>query len=323
MGSGPLLLCDTGWVSHLEKMLEIPSAEAFFTGLGERFSVVRYDKAGSGLSDRTAVDLSFDCQVGALIAIADQLDATHFHLFGASQGGQVVAAIAAREPARTSSLILYGCCANGALLAPAEVRASLLSLVRAHWGLGSQTLAGIFLPDPTEEEVRKFSALQQAAATSEVAALLLDEYYRTDIGSLLPSIQAPTLVLHREGDRATSFRLGREVASLIPNATFVPLSGSAHLFWWGDWKAVLDSMLEFLPAPTPSTPVQLSRRELEVATLVADGLTNQEIAAKLFIAPRTAETHVENVLRKLGFRSRAQVATWVTTQRLDAGGRPT
>jgi hypothetical protein len=45
VGSGPLLLCDTVWVSHLEKMLEIPSAQAFFWGLAERFTVVRYDKA--------------------------------------------------------------------------------------------------------------------------------------------------------------------------------------------------------------------------------------------------------------------------------------
>ena len=57
----------------------------------------------------------------------------------------------------------------------------------------------------------------------------------------------------------------------------------------------------------------LGRRELEVARLVADGLSNKQIAARLFISDRTAATHVGNILNKLGFNSRAQVATWVAS----------
>jgi pimeloyl-ACP methyl ester carboxylesterase/DNA-binding CsgD family transcriptional regulator len=317
IGSGPFLLCDTGWVSHLEAMLGVPSVQAFFGALAERFSVVRYDKAGSGLSDRSGVDLSFDGQVAGLLAIADQLGARRFHLFGASQGAQVVAAIAAREPERTDRLVLFGACSNGAALATEEIRESLLALVRAHWGLGSRALAGVFVPDPTPDEVRQFDRLQRSSASSEVAAVLLGEYYRTDVTGLLHEIDAPTLVLHREQDQATGFALGREVASLIPNANLVPLRGSNHLFWMGDWEAVLEAMLDFLPEPAARGPVRLSPRELEVAGLVAEGLTNQDIARRLFIAPRTAETHVENLLRKLGFRSRAQVAAWMAGRRAD------
>jgi predicted ATPase/DNA-binding CsgD family transcriptional regulator len=57
----------------------------------------------------------------------------------------------------------------------------------------------------------------------------------------------------------------------------------------------------------------LGKRELEVARLVADGLSNKQIAARLFISDRTAATHVGNILNKLGLNSRAQVATWVTS----------
>ncbi|MGW5239199.1 ATP-binding protein [Monashia sp. NPDC004114] len=57
----------------------------------------------------------------------------------------------------------------------------------------------------------------------------------------------------------------------------------------------------------------LTRREQEVARLVAEGLSNQEIAHRLVISPRTAEAHVENVLRKLDFRSRAQIASWIVS----------
>lgn len=314
-GAGPFLLCDTGWVSHLEQMLEIESVRAFFAALAERFAVVRFDKVGSGLSDRTNVDLTFDGQVATLLALADHLDARRFHLFGASQGGQVVAAVAALQPERTTSLVVYGMCARGADLAPENVRASLISLVRAHWGLGSQMMAGIFQPDPTPEDVRVLGEFQRWAATSDTAADLLAEYYRTDVSSPLPKIEAPTLVLHREDDRATRFRLGREVASLIPGAVLVALHGNAHLFWMGDWQAVLAAMLDFLPEQAIPAPVRLSSREAEVASLVAEGLTNQQIGDRLFIAPRTAETHVENIRQKLGFRSRAQVAAWVAAHK--------
>ena len=70
----------------------------------------------------------------------------------------------------------------------------------------------------------------------------------------------------------------------------------------------------------------LTRREDEVAELVAKGMSNKDIAGALVISARTAETHVEHILTKLGFGSRAQIATWVTARQRDAddghGDRP-
>ena len=65
----------------------------------------------------------------------------------------------------------------------------------------------------------------------------------------------------------------------------------------------------------PAAPSPLTRRETEVAELVADGLSNPEIAGRLVISVRTAQGHVENILRKLGFTSRAMIASWVTHRR--------
>ncbi|MET7474763.1 LuxR C-terminal-related transcriptional regulator [Streptomyces sp. NPDC005648] len=81
----------------------------------------------------------------------------------------------------------------------------------------------------------------------------------------------------------------------------------------------LDFALAEEPGPSPDTgtsdgpcddPCPLSRREREVAALVAEGLSNRQIAAVLVLSPRTADRHVENILGKLGFRSRAQIAAW-------------
>lgn len=77
--------------------------------------------------------------------------------------------------------------------------------------------------------------------------------------------------------------------------------------------AIGDEVAEAVPAAAAPTP--LTKREQQVADLIAGGLSNKEIAAKLVIARRTAEGHVERILQKLGFSSRAQIATWVTERR--------
>ena len=88
----------------------------------------------------------------------------------------------------------------------------------------------------------------------------------------------------------------------------------------------MPSMSEMHLGPTPSSraePARLTRRERQVADLVAEGLSNKEIAARLVISQRTAESHVEHILTKLNFTNRAQVAGSITAQRADdVGGQP-
>jgi pimeloyl-ACP methyl ester carboxylesterase len=302
-------------VTHLRDQLELFAFGDFLARLAKRYTVIRYDKPGCGLSagrgrpDPDPASLSFEAQTAVALAVADAAGAARFAMFGASQGGQLAAAIAARHPDRVEELVLYGTCARGRDLAPDAVRDSLVALVRAHWGLGSTMLASIFMSGPTPEDVAAFTRGQRASATAAVAARTLEVYYGTDVAALLPAIRARTLVLHREADQATAFALGQEVAALIPGATLVPLPGSSHLFYHGAWTEVRDATLGFLSLPAGP---RLTGRELEVAALVADGLTNQAIASRLAIAPRTAEAHVENIRRKLDVRSRAQIAAWIT-----------
>ena len=216
VGAGPPLLCDSGWVTHLAAQFELFCFGGFVEALAERYTVIRYDKPGCGLSDRDGADLSFDRQVAAALAVADAVGAGRFSLFGASQGGQLAAAIAAACPDRVDALVLYGTCASGADLAPPEIRDSIVALVRAHWGLGSKMLTSIFIPDPAPEDVEALMRMMRTSASAEVAGRLLEVYYDTDVRALLPGIRARTAVLHREADPATRFELGREVATLIP-----------------------------------------------------------------------------------------------------------
>jgi DNA-binding CsgD family transcriptional regulator len=217
-------------------------------------------------------------------------------------------------------LILYGGYADGHQVAAAEVRTAMLALVRAHWGLGSDVLADVFLPDAGAETKEHFVRLQRAAASAEVACELLAQCYETRVDDLLDSVAAPTLVLHRRDDRAIPYRLGRDLAARVPGARLVSLAGRSHFPYAGDAAAVVGAILEFLgdreprgaptAAPPDRPPSLLTARQLQVAALVAEGLTNRQIAERLGIQERSAEGHVERIRLRLGVSSRARIAAW-------------
>jgi DNA-binding NarL/FixJ family response regulator len=71
-----------------------------------------------------------------------------------------------------------------------------------------------------------------------------------------------------------------------------------------------------MPAVPPAAPGGLTPRELEIAALIANGRSNKAIGAELVISPATVARHVANIMAKLDFRSRAQIAVWITDRRL-------
>jgi DNA-binding CsgD family transcriptional regulator len=178
-------------------------------------------------------------------------------------------------------------------------------------------LADIFLPDGTAEAKVRFAELQRRSTTAEVAAELLGQCYELRVDDLLDRVAAPTLVLHRRDDRAIPYRLGRDLAARIPGARLVSLAGRSHWVFAGDAAAVVREILQFLGASSArpaeraaGPPGTLTARQLQVAALVAGGLTNRQIAGRLGIEERSAEGHVERIRQRLGVRSRAQIATW-------------
>jgi ATP/maltotriose-dependent transcriptional regulator MalT len=224
---------------------------------------------------------------------------------------------AARWPERVDRVVLYGSYADGHALGPPEARTGMVDLVRSHWGLGSRLLADMFGPSWSLEDRAVFTASQRAAADAEVAASLLELIYETDVREDLPRVRAPALVVHREHDRAMRLRGASEVAALLPRAELVTLPGNAHLPWHGDGDAVLRAVAPFLGIEAPPAPAgepdadaldELSTREREVLGLVAQGLSDAQIAARLVISPHTVHRHVANILAKLRLPTRAAAA---------------
>ena len=105
-----------------------------------------------------------------------------------------------------------------------------------------------------------------------MAAKLLDLSYRLNVVELLPRLRVPTLVIHRKGDKAVPFHLGREMASMIPNSRFVPLEGSIHIPFFGDADAVLRITGEFLGIPVDKAPPEQTGVKKEIIDREAQGL---------------------------------------------------
>ncbi|HLJ01907.1 MAG TPA: alpha/beta fold hydrolase, partial [Solirubrobacteraceae bacterium] len=285
----------------------------FFETLSQTHRVVLFDRPGIGLGDPRGHTVGLEADVAVLEDLVDALGLQTVDLFGASQASATMAAYAARHPERVGRLILFGGYAYGPALARPEVRDSLLQLVRAHWGLAASTFAGMFVADAGPDAYEAFARLTKAAASADVAVERLAAGYEVDVRELLPLVRAPSLVMHRRDDRAIRFELGRAMASEIPGARFVALDGSAHIFYVGGSDAVLGAVMDFLGdrrRPPRRELGRLTNREGEVALLVAQGLSNGEIAARLRISERTAEAHLEHIRNKLGFRSRSQIAAW-------------
>src|SRR3954452_25145782 len=176
-GSGPLLLAPAWWVSHVEHDWQQPGFRRFWEELGNGFRLVRYDRPGVGLSDRDvpAAEATVDREVALLAAMLDELDCDRVTLMGGSSGGCTAIAFAARFPERVERLLLYGTYADGASIAPPEVRDAILAAVRSHWGLGSRLLADVFLGDEGNAEREQFAQAQRECCDAETAASLLEQ----------------------------------------------------------------------------------------------------------------------------------------------------
>ena len=312
-GDGPPLVAPAWWVSHLELDWQSPEFRRFWEGVAAGYTLIRYDRLGVGMSDRTMheTDLTIDGEVAVLRALLDELGLERVSLVGGSCGSCTAIAFAAAFPERVERMVLYGSYADGSAIAEPRVTDAILAAVGAHWGLGSRVLSDLFLGSAEHAEHERFAKLQREAADAATAAALLGLVYRLDVRAHLPLVRRPTLVVHRRDDRAVPYRLGREVAAAIPGATFIPLQGSAHFPWHGDVDSVVRACREAL-APEHSTPhdiseperVLLSDREREIIVCVARGLSDREIAEQLVLSPHTVHRHVANIRRKLGRTSR-------------------
>ena len=315
VGEGPLLVFGAKWVSHLEEELDDPRARSFYEDLAQSHRVVRYDRLGSGLSDRVLPGpVSIDLDTRTLRSVIGACGAEPATVFACSCSAVVTASLASRAPELIRKIVFFGSFVSRDDL-PEATRRSIVDFVRVNWALAAQMLAGLIVPHASGSEIDALSRYQRHCADAETAAAFLDLELCSDARPFISSVIMPALVLHRRGDRTVPIGRGRELAALLPNARFIALSGDSHLPHIDDQREVQRALAGFLDDDSTHSSngdSPLSRREAEVLRLVAAGLSNREIAGSLVLSEHTVHRHVANILRKLTQSSRAGAAAQAT-----------
>ena len=318
VGSGPPLVKAPNWLTHLEYDWQSPIWRHWIEGLSRHHSFVRYDTRGCGLSDRDPPEISFEAWVRDLEAVVDALKLDRFPLLGISQGGAIAIAYANRHPERVSHLVLYGAFARGRMKRGGGQEAIdeamlFCKLIELGWGTRNRAFRQVFvtqfLPDASPQLVDAFDELQRESSSARDAVRILQVTTQVDVTDLARNITCPTLIMHATDDGRIPFEEGRVLASLIPDARFVPLESRNHILLETEpaWPRFLEEIDAFLgtSSPTGGAFEGLTVREREVLEFLARGLDNHQIAAHLDLSEKTVRNVVSSILGKLDVESRS------------------
>ncbi|HTO64340.1 MAG TPA: alpha/beta fold hydrolase [Bradyrhizobium sp.] len=257
-GAGRIdILLLPGFVSHVERVWEQPRCRAFLAALAAMGRLIMFDRRGVGLSDRVGLTPGVEATAQDIATVLDAACSRRAVLFGASEGGPACIKFAADHPVRVAGLILFASLAKGSADVdyPHALQASQYELwlqqLVAVWGgpAGIETFAPSLAGDAKAKAW--WAGVLRAAASPGAMKGLLGALRDVDVRHLLGRVSAPTLVLHRRGDRAVRVGAGRHLAGHIAKARFVELDGADHWFFAGDQEPLLASIRPFVADLAP------------------------------------------------------------------------
>jgi pimeloyl-ACP methyl ester carboxylesterase/class 3 adenylate cyclase len=247
------LLMIPGWVTHLALDWHEPRWVGWFERMTAFARIVRFDKRGTGMSDRPPGIPTADERMADALAVMDAAGLERAHVLGWSEGGPLGVMVAVAYPERVQSLVLYGTQARFSRRDDYpfghEESEDRYGELERRWG--SEQLAREFIPDADPAAVRRLAAYYQAAASPSAAVALARANATMDVRGLLASMRVPTLVLNREHDPVAPGETGRYLAERIPAGRFIQLPGSAHAPWLGDAERFCTEVEHFVTGVRP------------------------------------------------------------------------
>ena len=255
VGEGPIdLVLVPEWFSHVEAAWDVAPLARMLTRLGSFCRLIMFDKGGSGLSDPVPLSElpSLEVWIEQVQAVMDAAGSERAALLGDGGGGPMAMMFAATHPERVTALVLvnsFACMVRSADYPPG-IPASAIEPV-AGWlqgGWGTGRVLSVAAPSaPSEGPVfDAYTRLERLSASPGTVGALMPMVLGLDVRSVLSSISAPTLVIHRMDDEYVRREHGRYLADHISAARYVELLGADHHYFFGDADALLDEVQEFL-----------------------------------------------------------------------------
>jgi pimeloyl-ACP methyl ester carboxylesterase/class 3 adenylate cyclase len=284
-GGGPdTLVYAPGTVSHLDLDWEFPLRAELFRRLSSMFRLVRFDKRGTGLSDRPTAMATLEQRADDIRAVMDAAGIDAAYIFGMSEGASMAALFAATHPQRTRALLIWGGMARFVATADHPWGLSrdeadrLIQDVQDHWpsewyirgpgvGLG---------PGADDALVQLCVRYGRAAASPSAAAAYERMNAEIDIRPILGAIKVPTLVMNRTGDPVAACDGARDMASRIPGARFVEFPGDTHALMTIAPERVFAEIEAFV---TGARPIEVDDRVLATILFVDVANSTQALSA--------------------------------------------
>ncbi|MGR2753759.1 adenylate/guanylate cyclase domain-containing protein [Agromyces arachidis] len=260
-GTGPRdLLVIGNWASNVEVLAEHPSMARYLDRLSRFARVICFDKRGAGLSDPVPLNAlpTLEHWIDDARAVLDAVGSESAALLGDAEGGPMAMTFAATHPERTRALVLVNTFArmlrddDYPIGMPEEASERLLVEWERGWGRGDVVLP-LSAPGVADDpQMQRWAGRYMRLSASPAAATRIYRWVlHLDVRSVLPSINVPTLVLHRAGNRHYRAAMGRYLAEHIPGATYVELPGADWYPPFVDADPVLDRIEEFLTGDRP------------------------------------------------------------------------
>jgi pimeloyl-ACP methyl ester carboxylesterase len=250
VGEGPIdLVWIPGWISNIDHYWDEPSVAGYFNRLASFSRLILFDRRGTGVSDPLTRAPTLEEQMDDVVAVMEAAGSEQAAIYAQLEGGAMAMLFAATHPERTRALIVYEGMPRMSW-AP-DYDWALRDDERARWlgkgwGDGSRIMQLAPSAANNPRMRRWFAKLERGAASPKTAAQLLMMNAQVDVRAVLPSIQTPTLILHRADDTFVDKRHSHYLAEHIPGAVFKELPGSEVITFGDADDGLLDEVEEFL-----------------------------------------------------------------------------
>jgi pimeloyl-ACP methyl ester carboxylesterase len=243
-----LVVLPTVPFSNVLAQWRIPSVRAAYERLAQDVRLVLYDGRGTGQSQRDVIDLGLEAMIRDLDAVIEHVGIERFAVLGAYGSALTAVAYAARHPDRVTRLILFAGALSGQELIAGTDNESLVKLVEGDWDFFVDSAARAWMGWSMGKEAKAVADYFRSATTPAVWRATVEAAREIDVSEAVGSVKAPTLVLHRQGERERQIPLdvSRRLAAALPNGRLLPLEGSAASLFFEDPEADVETILSFL-----------------------------------------------------------------------------